>query len=356
MGVIFPLSQGPRPGLMIGANKQRAGDVVYNGTITPEWAGVGGQGKEFYSGNRLFDFIFSLNSSLIGDAAETQAFSLYAVSPSSQLKVQPIGVVSGVIKVASFPVSSELMMVCREEGHGRAGVAVQLEHYDDLEVYVQKTCVWPMISVGSTSQQGNFATNSTVKPNNNVVVSTNDDASNFYVWLAPSQSESLNNGQEVVVVCEGDRTYTNCAVSGPSGPIMPQNLGSANKYVVTYNCINYGKEVSVDMKLKFSFGWEENLVIPFTKVCGPHSKPKSSGWSAAGIFFFVVFILTLAFCVFGCGFNYVKHNRTGLDMVPGIELYRSLYRRMFGVRAYTPQSDYDEAYQTSAAANYQTDL
>eukprot|EP00164_Ancoracysta_twista_P013189 GFYU01020969.1.p2 GENE.GFYU01020969.1~~GFYU01020969.1.p2 ORF type:complete len:104 (+),score=27.15 GFYU01020969.1:385-696(+) len=47
-----------------------------------------------------------------------------------------------------------------------------------------------------------------------------------------------------------------------------------------------------------------------------------TGWSPFGIFVFVVFIITLISCIIGCGYNFKVKGRTGVEIIPGIDIMR----------------------------------
>jgi hypothetical protein len=90
------------------------------------------------------------------------------------------------------------------------------------------------------------------------------------------------------------------------------------------------------------------------KTCKPvtNDPPASGGWTTAGIFFFSVFIIVIVFCVAGCGFNFVKNEKTGFDVVPGATYYRACYEKMFPAKQYTPQLDTHSDHKDSSATAY----
>jgi hypothetical protein len=106
-----------------------------------------------------------------------------------------------------------------------------------------------------------------------------------------------------------------------------------------------------------------DVTFELEKRCFPHITPtpekEPGGWSPASIFFFTVFVLTMVFCIVGCGINYVQRGKTGLEIVPGATTFAECMGKVFRQPRYTPQMDYDapvggptERFGTS----YQTDL
>jgi len=147
--------------------------------------------------------------------------------------------------------------------------------------------------------------------------------------------------------------------------IYPHTTGDADDtyLLINYNCKFRGREhrtVKLNVTLWFNASYD-NITVEWRKTCGPDV---DDGWGAASIFFFTVCILFLVLCIVGCLYNYVQHNQTGCDIIPGIGMYRSCFHRVelcfyscFGEPRYSPQIDYDnpindEEYNVS----YQTNL
>lgn len=59
--------------------------------------------------------------------------------------------------------------------------------------------------------------------------------------------------------------------------------------------------------------------------------PDDGGMSPAGVFFLVVFLLTLAGCVGGCGYNFRIQGKRGVEVVPFIDFYRRQWNRARGM-------------------------
>jgi len=87
-------------------------------------------------------------------------------------------------------------------------------------------------------------------------------------------------------------------------------------------------------------------------MCVAEAGSSGGGWSTAGIFFFSVFIIIVVFCVAGCGYNFIKNEKTGFDVVPGASYYRACYEKVFPVKHYTPQLDTHSDIKDSSAKSY----
>lgn len=103
------------------------------------------------------------------------------------------------------------------------------------------------------------------------------------------------------------------------------------------------------------------VTVQIKKQCLPFVAPPvpSNAWTGAGIFFFLVFILTLLSCVGGCGFNYISRGKTGWEIVPGAVYMSACLGKCVREPRYTPQMDYDTPVgesQDHYGATYQADL
>lgn len=116
-----------------------------------------------------------------------------------------------------------------------------------------------------------------------------------------------------------------------------------------------------DGRLNITLEFEAHADITFSmqKLCIPYV-PEDT-WSPGAIFFFTCFILTLVFCILGCGFNYVQKGKTGLEIIPGATTCVGCVGKLVSQPRYTPQMDYDQPVDNGAqggryGASYQTDL
>jgi hypothetical protein len=73
------------------------------------------------------------------------------------------------------------------------------------------------------------------------------------------------------------------------------------------------------------FAWFKDCTGAFPPTPAP--KP-ASGWSATGIFFFTVFLLTVFGCIGGCLFKFARQGARGMEMVPFIDTWRSLWAKI----------------------------
>eukprot|EP00698_Gefionella_okellyi_P010318 TRINITY_DN2670_c0_g1_i3.p1 TRINITY_DN2670_c0_g1~~TRINITY_DN2670_c0_g1_i3.p1 ORF type:complete len:225 (+),score=24.39 TRINITY_DN2670_c0_g1_i3:174-848(+) len=71
-----------------------------------------------------------------------------------------------------------------------------------------------------------------------------------------------------------------------------------------------------------------NAVYKFAVINAPPVPPGPGGWNAAGIFFFVVFMLALVGCIGGCIFNFSMGGKRGIDVIPLTGLMRKLYAKL----------------------------
>jgi hypothetical protein len=105
-----------------------------------------------------------------------------------------------------------------------------------------------------------------------------------------------------------------------------------------------------------------DVTFELAKRCLAHIVPTpdpDGGWPAASVFFFIVFILTMVFCIVGCGINYVQKGKTGIEIIPGATTCVECMGKVFRQPRYTPQMDYDAPVGGPTerfGASYQTDL
>jgi hypothetical protein len=245
--------------------------------------------------------------------------------------------------------------MCKKNNKTAGGsIDVEVDPYDPMWLYFQKTCLYPKLKMSTpvSSGQPTVVDNGFVNPGWSKVADVREQTTEFGLWLP----EGDPVGQQVYYVdnIDYDAGIMKPALNPDIGIARPLSKGPAATISVTYQCVDFlpGPTPSI-MNMSVSIGWEKNLFIVWTKVCGP-IPPEDTGWSGVGIFFFVVFLLTTAACVVGCFYNYTKYNLTGFDVIPGIELFRACYRRLAGPPAYTPQPNYDDVPAESGAANTNT--
>jgi len=124
-------------------------------------------------------------------------------------------------------------------------------------------------------------------------------------------------------------------------------------------CINTGAGFTGIVNVTLELPGYANVTFELEKRCFPNLTPtpeKEKGWSPASVFFFTVFVLTMVFCIVGCGVNYVQKGKTGLEIIPGATTCVECLGKVFRQPRYTPQMDYDAPVGGAPGTSYQTDL
>lgn len=184
----------------------------------------------------------------------------------------------------------------------------------------------------------------------------------FYLWL---DDESTRESQDFDIVSlsvvkglKNIKPYYKL----PEGKTFYQRSTKKEAQIdIVYNCSGKAKPSFHTLNLTLVFPPSTKPVsVSWEKICdgGPDAH-HGDGWSGAMIFFFTVFILTLVFCVAGCGYNYVQREKQGVEMIPGIDAMRKAKTMLFPERRYTPQMNYDTAPggdDNEYGATYQTNL
>jgi len=123
--------------------------------------------------------------------------------------------------------------------------------------------------------------------------------------------------------------------------------------VVSYVCPKVPTNYTVLLTIYFPDTDDDPITATWEKHCfpAPPAAPTKAdeGWSTAGILFFTVFMITLVFCVLGCGYNYVQQGRAGADIIPCISVFRACKAKAQGDRGYSPQMDYTSADKVRAS-------
>lgn len=104
----------------------------------------------------------------------------------------------------------------------------------------------------------------------------------------------------------------------------------------------------------------DDIKLTWEKECtdNPFVPPKGGeGSNAFEDFVLVVFVLTLVFCVAGCGYNYISRGRSGVEVIPCWS-YMEKCVCCKNTRRYSPRMDYDTPIgdDDSYGASYQADL
>lgn len=205
-------------------------------------------------------------------------------------------------------------------------------------------------------------------PDYSYVVDGTKDESDFFIWLGPTApidsmifhhlKNNFRNPENLGHMKAHWLTHGNVVHPHRGGGLLDSYIR------IIYSCEEDRKE-AISSQLNMTIGFPnttwDNITIKWRKVCGPRG---DDGWNSASIFFFTVFLLGLVLCVVGCLYNYVQQNRTGCDVIPGIDIYRNCFQRVEGCFGrcfkeprYSPQVDYDNPIDDSDyGASYQTNL
>jgi len=235
-------------------------------------------------------------------------------------------------------------------------VNITVPGYDSIIFDFMKVCDIPSLNLDLVSSSDPIIRNHTQLDTNVSLVGDSSLTQTYNLWLS--------NDSEMPVVpytVEVDSMDFGMAVFvDQSGNNVSQGVNQT--ITLTFVCNtkvpdNLTAIVILDIFFEYPFSWN------ITKTCMPptNDPPASGGWTTAGIFFFSVFIIVVVFCVGGCGFNFIKNEKTGFDVVPGASYYRSCYEKVFPAKQYTPQLDThsdikDSSAKSYGSTNYQSDL
>lgn len=139
----------------------------------------------------------------------------------------------------------------------------------------------------------------------------------------------------------------------PASPGPTITKTKAADLVVDYTCPNKDySNYTIVLTITFPGSESKTVNATWVKHCFPRHSPTPApaakvegGWSTTGIVFFTGFMLTLVFCVLGCGYNYVQQGRSGTDIIPCIGVFRACKDKVSGGGGtdYSPQMDYTSA-------------
>lgn len=89
-------------------------------------------------------------------------------------------------------------------------------------------------------------------------------------------------------------------------------------------------------------GWTDISPNPNkSMVCS--GGPDDGGMSPAGVFFLVLFLITLTACMGGCAFKYNRQGARGLEMLPFVDTYRRVYNKAVGRSQMNYHVSHDQA-------------
>jgi hypothetical protein len=195
-----------------------------------------------------------------------------------------------------------------------------------------------------------------------------DLTTTIYAWLEPvptmNCSAAIHNWSVKEIKFPPGGIITADWKPEGNGEALLLNTSNVTSEAITFDwiCKNTAAGFTGDVNVTIELPGFADVTFEMEKKCFPHIAPSPeppTGWSPAAIFFFTVFVLTMVFCIVGCGVNYVQRGKTGLEIVPGATTFAECMGKVFRQPRYTPQMDYDapvggptERFGTS----YQTDL
>lgn len=177
----------------------------------------------------------------------------------------------------------------------------------------------------------------------------------IYFWLLPTETNTYNISTNISSPTMTDLKWVmkNEPIKVGSAPGMcelqirytgcPSDPGKSNRFPIFAT-------VNIPGANPIQLNWQKECTT---------DKPvyHPAGWSGFETFCFVVFILTLVFCVAGCGYNYLSRGRSGTEIIPCWNVIQR-YFCCKGERRYSPRMDYDTPIgdDDNYGASYQADL
>lgn len=328
------------PGLMIGFDLANA-TIAQNGVVTPAWNASGGQALASGSFSQIFFIWMNQTAQPTQYDVSTQIFG-----PATSYQIT---ISNGQNNVApAAPQHFHLEFTCIQPGESGAIVTVALASgaFDSVLFYFTRTCDYPSLNVGTTTSVTNIMSQN-VPVSQFYLADTKTSDTTFYMWLAPNSSATIQSFG-----------IANLSFSGPITNVLPSLIGSRNYVSVwkdgtlfptaglifKYSCpdeTSLKTDTPSQITVILDLHWQTlNPNITWSKVC-PGREAPGSGWTAAGVFFFVLFIIGTVSCVAGCGYKYTVEKATGWEILPGITYYRQCYQSVCAGDQikYTPQDD-----------------
>jgi hypothetical protein len=184
-----------------------------------------------------------------------------------------------------------------------------------------------------------------------------DWSNTIFFWLLPTATMDTQPFS-VDVASKDFRNFRKIDKYFPMDKQTEKNVSMVQIQYIGCKDVAENKTFHMTADVKLTGFPDVNLAWGFQ--CSNHNKPSlipDDGWSPFGTFCFVVFILTLVFCVAGCGYNYISRGRSGTDIIPCWN-YIERYLCCKHEKRYSPQMDYDQPIgdDDSYGASYQADL
>lgn len=311
-------------------------DIALNGTFLAPW-----NSSQQYRPDQIYNFnlFFTFPTPLPQPAPQwtvtiiPERKDIYnVISPNAPLT--PVLIAD---TVTVYSVSAQI--ICAAPGTDSTLIQLEVDPFDPLEFEFKYTCVSPLFNMGAGPDDSGIIRLGIPNPDWHPVVSADVTSDNFFVFLDRSSITSW--APYSISIVNYNSNILQPTVSDPQNGNMTFSHADLKPVVVTYNCS--ADSPNNPITLQFNYMWRSSIHITYYKDCKApsNSTPDNgggSGWSAAGIFFFTVFIISLFFCFSGCAWNKFHEHKTGLDIIPGGATARSCYERAVSKRSVGPQS------------------
>lgn len=275
----------------------------------------------------------------------------------------PRGFVAKLQSSAGVRTKVPMDLTCMGAGHGSGTVVFSFNGiYPEVRIRFTYVCAFPIFDIDYVSTADKSKLSS--------VIVKNVEQPGWKGFVSPQTTKSetfaiILNGASPWEYQDITFDYVGYNASLMSPIVIPTNswmkLSQENPiyFQILFHCVQDQPVQTIPVTIGIDYGWNVRTSISFSKTCPEieGSASSSSGWSAAGIFFFTVFILTLVGCLTGAGYKYTKEEKRGWEVIPGITYYRACYEKACPTKRYTPQSDYyQDNVPDHGGKSYQTDL
>jgi len=178
---------------------------------------------------------------------------------------------------------------------------------------------------------------------------TEETSTTFVLFLDESCQKSREFMNVLTIASVPNNTDDGFILQSHFNPVNQKQHPITKKtpldFEVTYVCPLIPANYTILLEFEFLNGEFDPPTATWVKECFPAlpatpTTKADEGWSTTGIVFFTGFMITLVFCVLGCGYNYVQQGRAGTDIIPCISVFRACKAKAQGDRGYSPQMDY----------------
>jgi len=345
----------PLAGLQIGTVAGLS-DVAADGLALPPW-----NRTKVFSPDAFVDFpLFIVSTQQNNVPYDVVLFS----DDESVLQVNATSPLSGVLAWAAdgTPVPTPFLstVLCVSAGNTRVHLQLVLTMYDPVTIQFLYTCDEPLFNVGTTPGGSEVLQRSQVNPSFKQHLLPNVQQQSLYVLLDFGNVADSNPFQIEAVPEESNALRVTVDAGGLHGNATKDAARSAaNPVVLHFECTPCVTTHSSKVAVTFFWGWTQTVSVNIYKDCladkaqcggGPSGGGKH-GMSGAGIAALVIFLLSFAACVAGCGYNRFALHRRGWAVVPGGASAAAWFDRVStGGRAtkWSPQESDGEAYSRHA--------